>query len=110
MTQTTSLGIENELAVSQAYEAAKVAGKELKYTGIDNLSDFSAALSIAKIDKDEVSHLEVTPAFFEKLLRSTGPTPWIMYEGVKVYKDGTQEECDRVDGLTESQVRFPKGM
>lgn len=85
-------------------------GKQTKLEGIDNSSDLQAAISLARLDPDNIPLITVTEDFFKLLEKRTGSTPWIMYQDVPIYKVGTVEGCQANDARTEVQARFPRGM
>lgn len=74
---------------------------------IDNPADFREALSQAQLH--EVEYLVVSPKLFA-YLSNNKETPWINYGEpcVRVYKEGTKDDCDVCESLSPDKLMAKK--
>lgn len=68
---------------------------------IKDLGAFSSAINAAKIRQQE--SIDVSEEIFAYWARGSA-TPFIMYEGIRVYKAGTREKLELREGKTPEQL------
>lgn len=105
--QTTKSGTDNNLqkAKGPKVPTPEDLTKKLALAGVKDeeegviadLAKFNSALNLAKLKGSE--SLEVTKEIFDYLANNQA-TPFIMYQGIRVYEHGTKQEIERRERLS----------